>query len=282
MQLMSNSSTNMVDKVRDLLSRIFKNRIVKHLVLIAIFLLVMLGLVLLWLNIYTNHGQKLQMPDYVDMHINNAKEDAEDRSFEIIVNDSIHIVGQPGGIIKSQNPIAKSMVKENRKVYVTTTKYNADQITLGTLPTLYGNDFERKQKELAYQSIYSKIKERKYDSGEPDHILEVWYKGKQIVNNVGRKNDVVINKGDTLEFVLSKNSGAEILIRDLRCKTLAEARFFLEENGLKLGSIGGAIIENENMAYITEQSPEANGLSTMTMGEYINVTIAEKKPSFCN
>ena len=95
-------------------------------------------------------------------------------------------------------------------------------------------------------------------------------------------NNVVINKGDTLEFVISKNSGAEILIRDLRCKTLAEARFFLEENGLKLGSVGGAIIENDNMAYIIDQSPKADGLSTMTMGEYINVTIGEKKPSSCN
>lgn len=222
------------------------------------------------------------MPDYVNMNIQKASEDAKERSFEIIVNDSIHVVGQPGGIIRNQNPLPNSMVKENRKVYVTTTKYNADQISLGSLPTLYGNDFERKQKELAYQNLFSKIKDRKYDSGEPDHILEVWYKGKQIVNNVGRKNNVVINKGDTLEFVLSKNSGAEILIRDLRCKTLAEARFFLEENGLKLGSVGGAIIENDNMSYITEQSPQADGISTMTMGEYINVTVAEKKPSFCN
>ncbi len=279
---MSKKSNSTIDKIKGYGRALIKNRILRHLIFILIVLTIIVWFVLLWLSMYTNHGQKITMPDYVSQHIDEASEDAQRRSFKIIVNDSVHRVGMPGGLILNQNPIAESQVKENRKVYVTTTKYAADKIMLKSLPVLYGNDYDRKKKELQYQDIFSRVKEQKYDSGEPNHILEVWYKGRKIVDRVGKKNGVEINKGDTLAFVISKNSGANVLIQDLICMDLMTARTYLELNSLKIGSVGGAIIENEKLAYIVDQSPRADGISTLTQGEYINVTIAEKRPSNCN
>ena len=74
---------------------------------------------MLWLRIYTNHGQKLELPDYRNMSVEEARIDAQKKSFELIVNDSLFRVGTPGGIILNQNPEAGSKVKENRKVYFT-------------------------------------------------------------------------------------------------------------------------------------------------------------------
>ncbi len=279
---MSKKSNSTVDKIREFGRSLIKNRILRHLFFILLVIAIIVWIVLLWLGMYTNHGQKITMPDYVSQHIDEAIKDAENRSFQIIVNDSVHRVGMPGGLILNQNPIADSQVKENRKVYVTTTKYSADKIMLKSLPTLYGNNYDRKKKELQYQDIFAKVKEQKYDSGEPNHILEVWYKGKKIVDRVGKKNNVEISKGDTLSFVISKNSGANVLIQDLICMDLMTARTYLELNSLRIGSVGGAIIENEKLAYIVDQSPRADGISTLTQGEYINVTVAEKRPSNCN
>ena len=103
---MSKSTSNNTETSGNIFQRILKSRIVKHLFFIAIFLLLVLGAILFWLSMYTNHGQKLEMPDYVSTHLDDASDDAEDKSFEIIVNDSIHIVGEPGGMIRSQNPLA--------------------------------------------------------------------------------------------------------------------------------------------------------------------------------
>ncbi|MDA9774358.1 PASTA domain-containing protein, partial [Saprospiraceae bacterium] len=188
-------------------------------------MIILLALLLLGLNIYlrlyTNHGQKLTLPDFNDMHINEAQKLAKEKSFELIVNDSTQIVGKPGGMIINQNPKGDSKVKENRKVYVTTTKYLADKIRLSSLPELYGRDFEQKMKELSHMKINARIKDYKFDAAEPDHILEVYYKGDLIVDSEGRAENVRIDKGGTLDFVLSKTSGLAISIPDLQCKTLA-------------------------------------------------------------
>ena len=239
-------------------------------------------LTLLWLRLYTNHGQKLELPDYENTYIEDARRDAEERSFEIIVSDSVHIVGKKGGMIINQNPIKGSLVKENRKIYVTVTKFNPDKLTLDDLPMLYGADFEQKRKELGYQEINTVIDGFRYDKGEPNHILEVSYNGIIIVNKDVTRNDVEIEKGGTLHFILSEQSGGTTKIPDLRCMTIAQARFYLEGVKLKLGNITPSTIENLDQAYITSQDPAYDPVSIIDMGSPIDVSVSENIPPDCN
>jgi len=110
----------------------------------ALLLLVIFGVTLLWLKAYTNHGQKLELDDYVGVHYQKATKDSKKESFELIVKDSIHKVGQPGGLIIAQNPPGGSLVKENRKIYVDITKYNPDEIALESLSAMYGTQYNSK------------------------------------------------------------------------------------------------------------------------------------------
>lgn len=281
MRAMKTSFKQISERVVDFFKFLFSLKFVRNLLYIVLFYVVVIFLVLQWLKFYTNHGQKIEMPNYVDMKIDEASEDAEDRSFQIMVNDSVHIVGREGGLIINQNPKPGAKVKENRKIYVDVTKYIADQIAIKSLPNLYGNDYERKKKELSYTNIGCRVRSYKYDIGEPNHVLEVWYKGELVINNEGRKNNVMINKGDTLEFVLSKSEGAQILVPDLVCKNLSEAKYLLEANKLKLGIISGEMGSSEASSFITEQSPASDGISTALMGSTINVWVAGEKPIDC-
>lgn len=67
-------------------------------------------LIILWilhsfiLNFYTNHGQRLKLAKYIGVSINNAIKHAEPRGYEIIITDSVHVIGRSGGIILSQLP----------------------------------------------------------------------------------------------------------------------------------------------------------------------------------
>ncbi len=247
-----------------------------------IFVLVVISLTVLWLRFYTNHGQKLQLPDYVDTHVVEAQEDAKDKSFQILVNDSVHIVGRRGGMIINQNPIAGSLVKENRKIYVTITKFNPDKLTLNDLPVLYGADFEQKRKELRYQELNAVIDGYRYDPGEPNHILEVKYNGDILVSkNVDRK-DVEIEKGGTLHFILSEQSGGTTKIPDLRCMTVERARWLLETSKLKLGNIQASDIENIEQAFIISQSPVYDPVAIIDMGSPIDIVVSENIPKGCN
>lgn len=252
------------------------------LILLLVMTLLFLG-ILFWLKSYTNHGQKLELPDFVGMEFDSADDLGSDRTFELVVNDSVHIVGRPGGEIVAQNPIAYSKVKENRKVYVTVTKYNADVLKTGSLGVLYGQDYVSKKNELTHLDIESEINGYKYDPGEPDHILEVWYEGRPIITGSGRKDEVEIKKGGTLQFILSKREGGLIDIPQFICNTYDVAKFVLEQSNLQLGEvIDQGPITHRNSAYIIEQVPAYVPGQKMNMGEYVTLTISQEKPDNCN
>jgi len=238
--------------------------------------------ILFWLKVYTNHGQKLELPDFVGMEYADAEELGDDKTFELVVVDSIHIVGRNGGEVVDQNPSAFAKVKEDRKVYVTVTKYNADVLKTGSLGVMYGQDYESKKAELSHLNINSEIKGYNYDSGEPDHILEVWYEGRPIITGSGRKEEVEIKKGGTLQFVLSKRQGGLVGIPNLRCGTYGAAKFILESSNLKLGEVTDkGAISDRNSAYVIAQSPEYTAGQTINMGETITITLSQTKPDGC-
>lgn len=254
----------------------------RQLFYMALVLLALGFLLIMWMRIYTNHGQKLELPNYIDQAYTFAAEDADDRSFQIVVIDSVHQVGREGGLIIDQNPPAGSFVKEDRKIYVRTTKYVADRISSGDLPVLYGNNFNQKRRELNQRSINVRIKEYKYDSGAPDHILEVWYDGQILFDKNTTRNDVEIEKGGTIEVVLSKDTGGQIAIPDLSCQTLAQVRFVLEESKLRLGKVNyGPDVENVENAYIKNQWPPYDPIGKIKMGEPVDVSLSGKKPDGC-
>lgn len=250
-----------------------------------LFVALVFGGVLLWLRFYTNHGQKLELPQYEGIDYTLAQDDAKSNSFELVVNDSIHIVGKPGGLIWTQNPPAGSLVKENRKIYVDVTKYTADRIDYSSLGNLYGQEYERISSSLATRKIKTTIKSYKPDNGEPDHILEVYYKGQLIDGrnvSVADKKRIKIDKGDVLEFVLSKRGGFEIPVPDVTCRTLSQARAFLNFSKLNLGQIEkiGAITDIEN-AYVIDQIPNVNTTESVLTGSVFNLTIQQEKPQDC-
>ena len=255
----------------------------KQLLFIFGILLLIIFLAQFLLKVYTNHGQKLELPTYIGKNIDDARASAEDASFEIVVNDSIFIVGKEGGIITDQNPKSGSLVKENRKIYVTITKFGTEMVSVSDLPVLYGNAFDQKKTELKYRDIECVIKDYAYDPGEPNHILEVWYKNELIISKDLRKGDVQIAKGDQLDFIVSRRDGGEVTIPNLKCKDVEEARFLLETSKLQLGQI---IEKSESSPdaiwYVVSQSPPYDGISNIKMGEKININVTTQKPLDCN
>lgn len=234
------------------------------------------------LGVYTKHGQKLELPNYIDKHVSYAADDAKERGFQIVINDSIHKVGIKGGQILIQNPKPLSFVKENRKVYVTTSKYIPDNFKSEYLGRIYGSPFYMKEKELRRQDIYSNIIDRQHDRGEPDMILGAFYKGKSLLtsNNETVKN-VNIPKGETIDFILSTNQGGETSLPDLACSTVSGARFILSRSKLNINIIEEGDIDNLDEAYIVRQDPSLSDMINIPMGETITVYVSKNKPSGC-
>lgn len=254
----------------------------RNLGLVALFLIGILLTVMLFLRWYTHHGQSLVLPDYTGQNITSAIKQARKNSFELKVVDSVFLVGKEGGIIIDQNPKADSKVKQKRKIYVTITKEAADKIPLGRLPVLYGKSYDRKQKELKQGfEINTKIVGRKYDSGAPDHILEVIYNGQTVVSSDVRKDDVLVEKGGTLEMILSKESGGSLSMPDLTCKSFDEAAFLLQTLNLIIGEqVSDGSVSNVDAAYIYDQEPAPDG--RVYTGDSIKIFLTQNKPDNCD
>lgn len=254
----------------------------KTLLAIFVFLGICLLASFLWLKVYTHHGEELAMPDYTGYKYEDAVADAKARKLRMSIQDSLHILGRPGGIILKQNPTPASLVKSKRMIYVTITKRGKDKIISGRLPEMYGKSYERKKQELAdHFQIKSRIVDTKYDPGDPGQILSVLYKGEVITSAKGRNNEVKIEKGDYLEFVISAKTGGDVEVPDLTCKTLEEALFLLENINLKLGAVRELDnISDRNSAYIISQEPAATG-SMIKMDSPVHVSISQIKPDAC-
>ncbi|MEE9371551.1 MAG: hypothetical protein V3V00_00700, partial [Saprospiraceae bacterium] len=249
----------------------------KNIALILLFLFLVIFSIFQWLKVYTHHGQRLLLENYSDRNIEEARIHAEKNLFQLIVNDSTHIVGKPGGIILNQNPKGGAFIKENRKIYVTITKYNPDMIQLKDLPRLYGENYEMKSRELNSRQLKTRIMSTKYDPIGSFTILEVWYNGEKIVDNRGKKKDIKIEKGAYLDLVVSQPDGGSHVIPQLVGKTLDAAYMIAQVYELQIGEVaesGDIKSENRGRAIVTEQYPTHDGISSLTTGEKINLVIA--------
>ena len=262
----------------------FRSKIfIYNLIRLGIFLLLLWLLHSLLLNLYTNHGQRLKLANYVGFSLIKVEKSAAAKDFELVITDSIHLIGKPGGYVLNQVPVANSFVKRGRKVYVTISRYKADEIISDNLPSLYGEKFDFKIQEL--ESLFQLKLVRsstRYDPGPTGHILEARYKGELIADEKSKKLGVILSKGDTIYVTISVNEGGEMELPNLRCKTLAEAKFEVEAADLKINNIiqDGDIMNLEEAYVIIQNPPFAKG-KKIKMKSGIDITISQNYPDDC-
>lgn len=256
----------------------------KNLLIIFFVAVFLIFLVDRTLKMYTRHGQKIPLPDYVGESVNSAMEDAARRTFEINVADSVYIVGRRGGIILDQIPEANQLVKEDRKIYVTITKFNPDMIRLEDLPPFYGRNYERTTRvlEMAH-SINSRIIERTFDPGPEGHIMGVLFQGDTIVYRDMIKENIQIPVGGSLDFIVSQQRGGRVEIPNLVCTTFDEAEFIIASYKLRIGNtrMQGEVINLER-AFVIGQDPAYDPNEQIEMGTSVNLILSAEKPVDCD
>ncbi len=234
-----------------------------------------------WMRCYTNHGESLQVHDYIGMDLDDAMKKANDRSFSIVVNDSIYVEGKAPNMVISQNPNPLSRVKEKRKIYLTVTKQVAE---LMTLPSLYGgnDDYVSFQRKLKRIGVNSRIVGRRFSSKlEENTVLEVIFKGDTITEQLDSRYQVA--KGSTIDFVVTERGGGKVPIPNLICQKYDGARFIVGNFNLNVGSIiEDATVTNKNNAYIWKQVPKYRKGGKLRIGEQIDLYLTQRKPDNCN
>lgn len=92
----------------------------KNVAIAGVGLIVFIFAVMKWLDITTNHNQKIEVPDLSKMSLTNVVETLDELDLKFVVIDSAsYNPNYPKKSVIEQNPEAGDFVKENRKVYLT-------------------------------------------------------------------------------------------------------------------------------------------------------------------
>ncbi len=165
----------------------------KHLAIALGIVVVLVFVLLKFLDIKTNHGEEIPVPDLSKMQVKIAQEKLEELGLELILLDTVDFRSDmPPYSIVEQDPKAENTVKNGRKIYV---KVNAGEYDDVTLPALKGKTFRQvsanikslglKEGKISYKPHLAK-----------DEVLAVTQKGKTL--KAGDK----VKKNSTLDFVL--------------------------------------------------------------------------------
>lgn len=232
-----------------------------------------------WMKCYTNHGESMEVPNYVGMSFREASKKAKARDFRVAVSDSIYLPGKPPGEITSQSPKSGSRVKEERTIYFTVTKNNPDIVRL---PDLVGtDDYDLYSRKIARLGLKPRISARVNDPKlEPNTIVGVIYKGDTITDKLDQ--GIHVDMGSTVDFVVSEKVTLSVSIPDVLCMPLDAAKFLIQSSNLNLGSIvRDNTVTDPERAYIYRQSPKYDPNGKMRVGEQIDLYITQERPKGC-
>jgi len=248
--------------------------------ILVVFLAISIFITKIWLGWYTNHGQQLIVPNFVDMDFDEAMKLAEEKSFRLVVADSVFLVNHPPQRVLVQDPPERFKVKEGRKIYVTITKVVPDLVAL---PDLKGgnDDFIQYQRKLKRLGVESRVVDRKYSIKlERNTILDILVDGRKVTDKV--QDGFKVPMGSTVEFVVSDRGGGTVEIPNLVCKNFDASKFLIQNFNLKIGRVElGPDVKSEASAYVAKQYPNYRSGSKMEIGAPIDVTLSISPPKSC-
>lgn len=245
---------------------------------LLIAIVVLFWLMQVWLRVYTNHKQTLQVDDYTGMRVEDAIRKAKKNSFSVILMDSFYLVDQPARVVMEQDPKPFSRVKENRTIYLIITKKTPDEVIL---PELTGNyDYIQYSRQLERRNVRTRIRERQFSSKLAENTILHLYYNDQKITEEDLQRGVKVPMGSVVEFVVTQRRTGMVNIPSLVCKKYDEAAFLVAGMNLKVGQIYGEVVDRNN-AYIYRQEPAFREGVNIPMGSVVNLYLSDSRPGGC-
>ncbi|TVR40095.1 MAG: PASTA domain-containing protein [Cryomorphaceae bacterium] len=219
-------------------------------VLIAAFVIggIVLG-TMHYLKSYTRHGAHIEVPDFTHVSLDSLDYLFEKHKLRYVIIDSLYSDAHAPGSVVNQNPLPRSSVKENRKVFLTV---NATQPPVVTVRDMEGLS---KRQALAIMEAMGLGTDSLIYRPDIclDCVLEQRYKGRKL------KPGTKLTKGEKITLVLGGGKEGRVLLPDLRGMAFSEARDLMFANTLLLGGVLDCIDcttgEDTLQALVYRQSP---------------------------
>lgn len=243
-----------------LLSKVF----VKHLALAVALVVGMIMILLIWLNIYTRHGQARPVPDFYGLTLEQTAKLAKKNKLKYQVIDSVYTTVVPSGCVAEQNPVSGFKVKKRRNILLTINAFNPEMVGV---PNLVG--LPKRQAVAMIQSAGLEAGELRYIPDlSVDFVIKQLHNGKEVAEGNS------IQKGSVIDLVLGKGlSNQRTPVPDLMGLKLEAAKNTILGASLNLAAFiyDTTISTGDDTlnAFVFKQIPEYKETATLQLGSGI-------------
>ncbi|MEG2514201.1 MAG: PASTA domain-containing protein [Bacteroidaceae bacterium] len=167
-----------------------------HIMLMIVAVCLLVFGVLKGIDIYTQHGQSIEVPNVKGMNATEARLFLEKHGLDCEVVDSSYMKHTRAGSVLDQSPIEGSQVKKGRIVYLT---INSLKVPMLVVPDVADNSSAR-QAQARLSAMGFKLTIDEFVSGEKDWVYGIKYNGRQL--EAGEK----VPTGATLTLLVGDGS----------------------------------------------------------------------------
>jgi len=229
---------------------------------------------LIWLNLYTRHGQARPVPDFLGLTMEQTTLLAKNSKLKFQVIDSIYTTVVPRGCVAEQNPKPGFKVKKWRNVILIINAFHPEMVAMPNLV-----DLPKRQALALIQSSGLETGLLKYRPDlSIDVVIDQLYKGKNVHSGDS------IQKGSVIDLVLGKGlSNQRASVPDLLGMNLEPAKNKILVASLNLGTYiyDNTIINGLDTinAFVYKQNPEYREDASLQLGSaiYLWLTVDSAK-----
>ena len=128
----------------------FSNWVVRNLLVALAVVVVLIVGAMVFLNLVTQHGKELSVPDFSNLSVQEAEYMASQAGMRVEVTDSVFVKRMKRGAVYRQNPAPGAKVKEGRRIVLTINAVNAKKVTM---PDLVGLSLRQAKAELMSKGL---------------------------------------------------------------------------------------------------------------------------------
>lgn len=238
----------------------------RHLMLAMGLSVILLWLTLQLISIFTHHGEKIEVPDFVGQPVWDVYEIAEDNGLEIVIMDSVYDPRKGKGTILIQDPLPASFVKEGRKVYVTIVGQTPEKVKMPNLVDLSVRQAVERVIAARLQVDYLQIVPGEFNNA----VIEQFYEGKPV--KAGRELD----RNSKVVLVVEQAEGAApVVVPDLDGYDMTEAYRSVFSATLNVGKVIFRDGLDESTSRVYKQDPKPG--TQLNAGNQVNIWFRNEK-----
>jgi len=223
---------------------------------------------LLWLNIYTRHGQARPVPDFRGLTVEETAKLAKKHKLRYQIIDSVYTNTVPKGCIAEQNPGPGYRVKKWRRIILTINAFRPEMVEV---PDLIG--LPKRQALALLQTAGLEPGQLYYIPDlSVDFVLKQMHNGRELVRGDS------LQKGSVVDLVLGKGlSNERTPVPNLTGMTYEQARRVLLGASLNLGAyIYDNTVNNSDdsvKAFVYRQNPDYSDkdIATLQLGSAVYI-----------